>query len=160
MALLTTPQERMSEVEINNPEIYQGDGMPTPGGINDLRLGSCDRARLCQTCNSGRCSFVRFDLTLPSDTVVCPGHFGHINLARPVYHINFIDYCVKVLRCVCFNCPAVRAHPEEPRLNEVKMARNNRRKMALLVKLCQTMQKCLAPVDQRGLVAKDPNNPE
>ena len=105
-------------------------------------------------------SFVRFDLTLPSDTVVCPGHFGHINLARPVYHINFIDYCVKVLRCVCFNCSAVRAHPEEPRLNEVKMARNNRRKMALLVKLCQTMQKCLAPVDQRGLVAKDPKNPE
>ena len=99
----------MSEVEIHNPEIYQADGTPTPGGINDLRLGSCDRTRICQTCNSG-------NSLITIDTVVCPGHFGHINLARPVYHINFLEYCVKVLRCVCFHCSAIRAHPEEPRL--------------------------------------------
>ena len=34
----------------------------------------------------------------------CPGHFGHIELAKPVYHVGFLTKSVKVLRCVCFYC--------------------------------------------------------
>ena len=34
----------------------------------------------------------------------CPGHFGHIELARKVYHIGLLEYVIKVLRTVCFNC--------------------------------------------------------
>ena len=34
----------------------------------------------------------------------CPGHFGHIELAKPVYHVGYIDQVVKLLRCVCFHC--------------------------------------------------------
>ncbi len=34
----------------------------------------------------------------------CPGHFGHINLARKVYHVGYIEICIKLLRCVCYNC--------------------------------------------------------
>ena len=36
--------------------------------------------------------------------VDCPGHFGHIDLAKPVYHPGLIDAVRKVLKVVCFNC--------------------------------------------------------
>ena len=66
------------------------DGKPTKGGINDLRMGTVDKQLTCQTCN---CNFEN-----------CPGHLGHIELAKPVYHIGFIEECKKILSCVCFNC--------------------------------------------------------
>lgn len=34
----------------------------------------------------------------------CPGHFGHIELAKKVYHASLLVYAVKVLRSICFNC--------------------------------------------------------
>jgi DNA-directed RNA polymerase II subunit RPB1 len=30
-------------------------------------------------------------LTCLGDMVDCPGHFGHIELAKPVYHVGLID---------------------------------------------------------------------
>lgn len=38
----------------------------------DPRMGTIDRNFKCQTCGEGMSE--------------CPGHFGHIELARPVYH--------------------------------------------------------------------------
>lgn len=34
----------------------------------------------------------------------CPGHFGHIELAKGVYHAGLLTYLSKALRSVCFNC--------------------------------------------------------
>jgi DNA-directed RNA polymerase II subunit RPB1 len=33
-----------------------------------------------------------------------PGYFGHIELARPVFYIQYLNTILKVLRCVCFKC--------------------------------------------------------
>ena len=38
----------------------------------DPRMGTIDRNFKCQTCGEGMSE--------------CPGHFGHIELARPVFH--------------------------------------------------------------------------
>ena len=43
-----------------------------PGGLSDPRLGTIDRNFKCATCGEGMTE--------------CPGHFGHIELARAVYH--------------------------------------------------------------------------
>lgn len=45
---------------------------PKLGGLMDPRLGTIDRNFKCQTCGEGMSE--------------CPGHFGHIELARPVFH--------------------------------------------------------------------------
>jgi DNA-directed RNA polymerase II subunit RPB1 len=44
------------------------------GGLLDPRLGTIDKSQKCQTCGEGMSE--------------CPGHFGHIELARPVFHIG------------------------------------------------------------------------
>ncbi|KAH3680951.1 hypothetical protein WICMUC_000094 [Wickerhamomyces mucosus] len=63
---------------------------PRVGGLNDPRLGSIDRNFKCQTCGE--------------DMNECPGHFGHIELAKPVFHIGFINKIKKVTECVCMHC--------------------------------------------------------
>lgn len=63
---------------------------PRVGGLNDPRLGSIDRNYKCQTCGEGMNE--------------CPGHFGHIELAKPVFHIGFISKIKKVCECVCMHC--------------------------------------------------------
>ena len=34
----------------------------------------------------------------------CPGHFGHIELAKRVYHAGLLTYLQKILKTICFNC--------------------------------------------------------
>ena len=80
---------RQSVVEVTKYETYDKD-IPVVKGLFDLRMGTTDMGKCCNTCglnNKG-----------------CPGHFGHINLARPVYHYPFIDITVKVRNGVCYRC--------------------------------------------------------
>ena len=78
--------ERLSEVEITETALYDRN-IPRNGAINDLRMGTVDRRFCCNTCRK--------------DVMRCAGHTGHIVLARPVYHVGYIDLILKVLRSVC-----------------------------------------------------------
>ena len=66
--------ERRSVCEILTHETYDGD-MPKMNGLFDCRMGTLDHDKICpideQTNNK------------------CPGYFGHIKLAVPVFHIHF-----------------------------------------------------------------------
>jgi len=79
----------VTEGGICYPETMEG-GRPKLNGLMDPRQGVIDRQSRCQTCAGNM-----------SD---CPGHFGHIELTKPVYHQQFLTKTVKVLRCVCFFC--------------------------------------------------------
>lgn len=35
-----------------------------------------------------------------ANAIDCPGYFGHLELARPVFHVGFMTTILKVLRCV------------------------------------------------------------
>ena len=80
-----------SVLKIENNDLYEK-GVPKSGGLCDLRLGTTDRQFKCQTCNG--------------DILTCPGHFGHIDLIAPVYHISFMKTVLKILQCVCYECSA------------------------------------------------------
>ena len=73
-----------------HPETYDETAKPKPGGLADLRMGTVAKQWRCQTC----------DL----DSTECPGHFGHVELAKPMFHIGFLPTVIKLLRCVCFRC--------------------------------------------------------
>lgn len=79
---------KMSVKEIITHETYNNN-IPVSGGLCDLHLGAIKPNR-CSTCHL--------------DYDKCPGHFGHIELVKPVYHIGFIDMTYHVLKSVCFNC--------------------------------------------------------
>lgn len=66
-------QKAYSVAKIEHPEVMdETTHKPKTGGLMDPRLGTIDRNFKCQTCGEGMSE--------------CPGHFGHIELARPVFH--------------------------------------------------------------------------
>lgn len=52
---------------------------PRAKGPNDTRLGTLERQFYCETCEEGQKE--------------CPGHFGHIELATPVFHVGMHRPC-------------------------------------------------------------------
>lgn len=89
---LMSPEEirNLSVVKIDTPDTYDEDGYPIEGGLMDPRLGVIDPSLRCKTCGlrGGQ----------------CPGHFGRIELARPVIHVGFADVIHKILRSTCRKC--------------------------------------------------------
>ncbi len=89
---LLSPQQikKMAVAKIVTPELYDRDGYPVDGGLMDVRLGVIDPGIVCKTCG-GRIN-------------ECPGHFGYIELAKPVLHIKFVPLIYDLLRTTCRNC--------------------------------------------------------
>lgn len=89
---LLSPEEikKLSKAKIITPELYDVDGYPVDGGLMDLRLGAIDPGVRCRTCG-GRLK-------------ECLGHPGSIELARPVFHIEYIPIIELFLRCYCSEC--------------------------------------------------------
>jgi DNA-directed RNA polymerase II subunit RPB1 len=63
----------MSVAKIEHYETMEND-KPKIGGLLDPRMGTIDRNFKCQTCGESMAD--------------CPGHFAHIELAKPVFHVG------------------------------------------------------------------------
>ena len=92
-----------SVVEITSSQAFDPTQTALPGGLYDPRLGATtgggNAAASCRTC------------ALPATH--CPGHFGHIELAVPVYHPLLFAEIVKILKLKCFHCHKLRAPPRQ-----------------------------------------------
>ena len=84
--------QRRSVVEITNSGTYDGNE-PRIGGLFDPRMGVLDNGKTCRSCAQTNHS--------------CPGHFGHLNLARPVYFIQFFPKILDVMKCICVRCSRI-----------------------------------------------------
>ena len=88
---LLSPEEieRNSVAEITNKETYNGI-KPKIGGLFDPRMGVLEPGLVCPT---------------DGETYMnCPGYFGHIKLARPMFYIQYLEEITKILKCVCIKC--------------------------------------------------------
>ena len=54
-------------------------------------------------------------MTCCGDFIDCPGHFGHIELAKPVFHVGLMDTIRKILKVVCYNCSRILIDSKEER---------------------------------------------
>jgi DNA-directed RNA polymerase II subunit RPB1 len=92
---IMSPEEILkgSVAEITNRETYVNN-KPVIGGLFDPRMGPIDPGVICPTDGL--------------DYMKCPGYFGHIKLARPVFYYQYLGTIVKILRCVCIKCSALR----------------------------------------------------
>jgi len=92
---IMSPEEivKGSVAEITNRETYVNN-KPVIGGLFDPRMGPLDPGMICPTDGL--------------DYMKCPGYFGHVKLARPVFYYQYLGTVVKILRCVCIKCSSLR----------------------------------------------------
>ncbi|KAL5409897.1 hypothetical protein PMIN06_008091 [Paraphaeosphaeria minitans] len=128
---LLSPEEikAMSVVHILYPETMDEDKQQARvQGLNDSRLGSIDRSFVCGTCQE--------------DMQTCPGHFGHIELAVPCFHVGFVVKIKKLLETVCHNCGLILAdfnHPDWPSATRVK---DPKKRFDMIWRLSKTRKVC------------------
>jgi len=82
--------KKMSTVEITRYDLYDKDGYPVENGVMDSRLGVVDPGMRCKICGGS--------------VGTCFGHFGYMELARPILHARYIDIIYKLLRATCESC--------------------------------------------------------
>jgi DNA-directed RNA polymerase II subunit RPB1 len=95
----------------------QVNGQPVYGGVNDPRLGN---------------------LHDKSD----PGYFGHLELARPVYHQGTIDHTLKILRCTCFHCGRLKKDMDEHKMLQAAKLSKRSKRLASFHDLLRNVKKC------------------
>jgi len=108
---LFSPEQikRLGVAKIVTPELYDMDGYPVDGGLMDLRLGAIGPGIRCRTCGG----------TLKE----CPGHFGYIELARPVLHIKFLPLIYTLLRSTCQKCGRILIDEKNIKLGRIDKAK-------------------------------------
>jgi DNA-directed RNA polymerase subunit A' len=90
---------KMSTIRIVTPDTYDDDGYPIEGGLMDPKLGVIDPGLRCKTCGGGITS--------------CSGHFGHIELIRPVVHIGYVKMVLTLLKTTCRKCGRILLEPSQ-----------------------------------------------
>ena len=83
----------LSAAKIVTPELYDREGYPVDGGLMDIRLGVIDPGLRCKTCGG--------------KLKECSGHFGYIELARPVISVKFVRNIFDLLKSTCKYCGRV-----------------------------------------------------
>lgn len=139
----------VTEGGVQFPETMEG-GRPKLGGLMDPRQGVIDRSSRCQTC--------------AGNMTECPGHFGHIDLSKPVFHVGFVTKTIKILRCVCFYCSKMLVSPNNPKIKEIviKSKGQPRKRLAYVYDLCKGKTICEGGEDMDVGATKngmDPNDP-
>ena len=89
---MISPQmiKKLAVMEVTTSEVYDVDAYPIDGGVMDPRLGVIDPSMRCRTCG-GRLG-------------ECIGHFGYIELARPVINILYLKQIKQILDRICHEC--------------------------------------------------------
>ncbi len=91
--------KKLSVVKLSVPDTYNEDGYPIDGGLLDQRLGVIDPGLVCKTCGAR--------------AKTCPGHFGHIELIRPVIHSEFSKIIYMLLQSTCGSCHRILMSDDE-----------------------------------------------
>ncbi|TFY81801.1 hypothetical protein EWM64_g2217 [Hericium alpestre] len=129
---ILSPEEikAYSVAKIEHPEVMdETTHKPKMGGLMDPRMGTIDRNFKCQTCGEGMSE--------------CPGHFGHIELARPVFHPGFIVKVKKILESICVNCGKLKADISDPNFaDKIRHVRDPKTRMAIVWAHCKGKMVC------------------
>ena len=141
---ILSPEEitNRSVAEILTTDTYVGTE-PVKNGLFDPRMGVIDNNKICSTCEQ--------------KNTFCPNHFGHINLAKPVFYIQFFDYVRKILKCVCWRCSRLMVDPNSPEVKAILSKKLSRvKKFDLMYKLC-AKNKMKVCEGENGCGAKKPD---
>ena len=127
-----------SVAEITNRDTYINN-KPVIGGLFDPRMGVLEPGLICPTDGL--------------DYIKTPGYFGHIELAKPVYYIQYLPTIIKILRCTCIKCSKLLISKEKHKelLNLLPDERWNK-----VFQLASKIKRCGEATDD-GCGCKQPN---
>ena len=88
---ILSPEEirKSSVAQITSRDTYVNN-RPVLNGLFDPRMGVLEPGLICPTDGL--------------DYMQTPGYFGHIELAKPLFYIQYLTTVIKLLRCTCVKC--------------------------------------------------------
>ena len=121
-----SPEEirKGSVAEITSRDTYINN-KPVINGLFDPRMGVLEPGLICPTDGL--------------NYMQTPGYFGHINLARPVFYIQYLTPILKILRCVCFKCSKLKISKET---HKHILEMNNRSRWEYVFQLASKVKRC------------------
>ena len=90
---------KLSVCTVEVPDTYNEDGLPIKNGLMDLRMGVIDPGLRCKSCGG--------------KIKRCKGHFGKIELVRPVVHVGYNKKIYQVLASTCGKCGRILLTEDE-----------------------------------------------
>ncbi|CAF4361552.1 unnamed protein product [Rotaria sp. Silwood2] len=142
---ILSPDE-IRRMSVTDPPIEYVDllqeGKAKTQGLMDPRQGPLDQNSKCHTC--------------AGSYVECPGHFGHIELIKPVYNIVFLLKILKILRCVCFHCSKLLVDPNDSKIIDIikKTKGQYRRRLAYVFDACKRQKICQGTKNENHVTIK------
>ncbi|KKY32415.1 putative dna-directed rna polymerase iii subunit rpc1 [Diaporthe ampelina] len=120
-------------LEVSQRTLYDMDNnrAPVANGALDPRLGISSKIGKCSTCN------------LPLQN--CVGHWGHVRLALPAFHIGYLRFTQTILQNICKDCGKVLLTEDERRefLKELRRPGiDNLRRTMICKKINEQCRKC------------------
>ncbi|MCJ1475052.1 hypothetical protein MMC13_003712 [Lambiella insularis] len=115
-------------------------------GPLDARLGPYTKIQRCETCGEGEKS--------------CSGHFGHIRLALPVFHVGYFKMVTTILQEICKDCSRILLSEPERRsfLKDLRRPNiDNLKKTQICKKIleqCKKTKQCISCLAINGTVKK------
>jgi DNA-directed RNA polymerase beta' subunit len=119
--------KRGSVADILTPETYDSN-IPKNNGLFDHNMGSIDSSIICPTDEK--------------KAELCPGYFGKIDLALPVFNNHFITYVEKILKCVCFRCSNLLLDKSDPVVLKELEGKKGYNRFVSCIALCAKNKKC------------------
>jgi DNA-directed RNA polymerase III subunit RPC1 len=128
---------RLSCVQVINRNLYELNRSEAQSyGCLDRRLGISVKKALCATCNKNL-----------ND---CIGHFGHIELELPIFHIGYFKETTRILQMICKKCSRILLSAEEisifqkrRRANRIDPAKSNSRITEEILSITKKKKLCL-----------------
>jgi DNA-directed RNA polymerase subunit A' len=85
--------KKMNVARITKTELYDQEGYPIEGGLMDPRLGVVDPGVRCRTCGGS--------------IGECQGHFGLLDLTKPIIHVHYTKFIFSLLKIFCRKCSRI-----------------------------------------------------
>ena len=144
---IISPQmiKSLARVRVVSSDLYDADGYPVEGGVMDPRLGVIDPGLHCRTCGGGIGD--------------CMGHFGYLELAKPVIHVLYTKTIYNLLKLTCRKCSRILT--VAPEGSEEKKRRKSEKTVPSRCPHCKSQQKKITFVKPYTYYEdKDEMNPE
>ncbi|MCK4497382.1 MAG: DNA-directed RNA polymerase subunit A', partial [Candidatus Aenigmarchaeota archaeon] len=117
----------LARVRVVSSDLYDADGYPVEGGVMDPRLGVIDPGLHCRTCGGG--------------IGECMGHFGYLELAKPIVHVLYTKTIYQLLRMVCKKCGRILIVPPEGQEKKPRKKKSSEKTIPSRCPHCKAQQK-------------------